>query len=123
MPSRKSEPWSHRRWASRKKHLPPTRKVDWDDVVEGTGERHGWARYARDLPMSIEELELSCLDEGTELPREGQVRRFYRELSFRVGASNGEETNCLYVEWHSAGDVHGRPITRYELIKNKGMTP
>ena len=36
-----------------------------------------------------------------------------------VVVSEGEETNLVDVEWHSAADVHGRPITRAELIRNK----
>ncbi len=71
--------------------------------------------------MSIEEIELSCLEQGTELPQQGDVRRFCRRFPFVVGASNGEETDYVYVEWGSGGDVHGRPITRDELVKHKGM--
>lgn len=123
MPSQSSQPWSSRRWASRKKHLRPSRKIAWEDVVKATGEKHGWARYARNLPMAIEEIELSCLENGIELPQQGLVRRFWREFAFSVGASEGEETTLVYVEWHSAGDVHGRPITRAELIRNKGLPP
>jgi hypothetical protein len=32
-----------------------------------------------------------------------------------VGASSGEETNFVYVEWNAQGGVHGRPITADEL--------
>ena len=75
------------------------------------------------MPLSIQDLEMGCLDQGLELPPVENIRRFYQFLPFVVGASAGEETCYVYVEWHSAGDVHGRPITRDELVTHKGMQP
>jgi hypothetical protein len=72
--------------------------------------------------MTIEEIELHCVDHGTELPREHPTRRrYFIELDFVVGASKGEETRYVYAEWHSNGAVHGRPITPVELQK-KGLS-
>ena len=65
-------------------------------------------------------MEVGCLDHGIELPAQGRVRRFYQEMPFMVGASAGEETFFIYVEWEDGGDIHGRPITWRELVKNKG---
>lgn len=117
-------PWSVRRWATRAKHSPPGPTANWTEVVARTGRRHGFARYAP--ATSIQQLEFGCIDhaldpddhprQGAELPARGHVRRFYREMNFIVGASNGEETYFV-VEWTAAGDVHGRPITRDELLE------
>jgi hypothetical protein len=71
--------------------------------------------------MSLRDIEMECIDHGTELPPADHVRRFYREYSFVVGASDGEETHYVYVEWSQDGSVHGRPITRTELVNTKGL--
>ncbi len=69
----------------------------------------------------IERLEMSCVEgEGREiLPHpKPNVRMFWRELDdlgFPVGASQGAETDFLYVEYNSSGPVHGRPMTWNEL--------
>ncbi len=75
----------------------------------------------------IESYEMECLSdqlltEGTVheiLPHpKPNVRMFWREvrdLGFAVGASNGRETNYIYVEYNSSGPVHGRPMTPVEL--------
>lgn len=50
------------------------------------------------------------------------VRYFWQEypnLGFAVGASMGEETTYVFVEYHSSGVVHGRPMIMEEL-RSKG---
>jgi hypothetical protein len=52
------------------------------------------------------------------------VRMFWREfahLGFAVGASEGQETNFIYVEYNSSGPVHGRPMTP-KMLTLKGAT-
>ncbi len=94
------------------------------------------ARYAPGLPQTIEAIEMGCIPRlstdaqgrrtesprAIELPRAGggKVRRFCLNLSFVVGASGGEETTWVYVEWAIGGEVHGRPITLDELTQGKG---
>jgi hypothetical protein len=50
------------------------------------------------------------------------VRMFWMELQdlgFPVGASEGSPTHYIYVEYHTSGAVHGRPISR-RVLKEKG---
>ena len=52
------------------------------------------------------------------------VRMFWQDfpdLGFPVGASMGQETSYIYVEYNSSGPVHGRPMTAAEL-RQKGAT-
>jgi hypothetical protein len=52
------------------------------------------------------------------IPPKPHVIEFFIEvtdLDFAVGASQGEMTNFIYVEYHQVGTVHGRPITWSEL--------
>lgn len=79
------------------------------------------ARYKPGLSISIEDMEMQCVAQGTELPKSHPTRRmFYRKYDFVVGASKGEETQYVYAEWHQNGAVHGRPITLAEL-RTKGL--
>jgi len=76
----------------------------------------------------IEQVEMDCVSgNGHEiLPHpKPNVRMFWMEvlnLSFPVGASDGQETNYIYVEYNSSGPVHGRPMT-LEQLKFKGAKP
>ena len=125
--------WSIRRWTPRRKHQAPGQNVAWSQVVLETGIRHGVARYLRGV--NVQELEMSCIDYALltpeerrrfpsadqrgmceELPAVRTKRSFFCQMNFLVGASSGEETSFVYVEWHQAGDIHGRPITFDELI-------
>lgn len=71
--------------------------------------------------QQIRELEMNCVKEyGTKFPsKRPHVRQFFQQLDFVVGASQGIEVNYIYVEWHQAGAVHGRPISEEEL-RRKG---
>jgi hypothetical protein len=68
----------------------------------------------------IRRLELRCVQESGAaiIPPKHHVIEFFMEITdfgFSVGASNGEETDYIYVEYHQAGAVHGRPITWNQL--------
>lgn len=69
----------------------------------------------------IERLEMDCVSgKGLEiLPHpKPNVRMFWMDvlgLGFPVGASGGQETNLIYVEYNSSGPVHGRPMTPEQL--------
>jgi hypothetical protein len=97
-------------------------------IVESSGQRKGIARYHPNLTREmIEQFEMEAVTgEGHEiLPHpKPNVRMFWREftdLGFPVGASEGEETCYIYVEYNSSGPVHGRPMTP-KLLKAKGAT-
>lgn len=115
--------WLPPRWAANPKHLPAYNE-DWDSVVRKTGQRRGIARYSPALTAAqIENMEMDCVRAplGTELPRpKDHVRAFFQEFDFEVGASQGQRTNFIYVEYHTSGVVHGYPITETEL-ESKGM--
>lgn len=46
-------------------------------------------------------------------------RMFFVDTGHSIGASAGEETSFVYVEYLSSGEVHGRPMTEMEL-RRKG---
>ena len=109
--------WDHRVWRPYAKHRPEPNR-SWPEQVDRT--RNDDARYA---PwVDIEQIETQCAqDEGNRFrdDRRPTVRRYWLDAGATIGASNGNETSFVYVEWHSAGFFHGRPITRDEL-RRKG---
>jgi hypothetical protein len=85
--------------------------------------RKGYARYHPNQTATvIEQFEMECVQgQGVEiLPQlKPNVRMFWRvfpDLAFPIGASMGQETSYIYVEYNPSGPVHGRPMTREELI-------
>ena len=133
------ELWANRTWTDhRNKHAPPQPRLPWPQVVAGTDESQGPAGVARYHPQITRErwraIELRTIEPGAveraiaeearpdwEIPTPEPIkkRRFAREVgdlerggSFPLGASEGEETNWVYVEWQAnpQGVVHGRPI-------------
>jgi hypothetical protein len=97
----------------------------WSEIVASTGKRGGKAKYGphpRVTEDKIQEIEMSTVSgQGTELSRpKDHVRAFWRKLDEIIGASKGQETRYVYVEYHLNGAVHGYPITEDEL-KAKGM--
>jgi hypothetical protein len=81
------------------------------------------ARYHPTIVPRIEELELACVDKGTEIlpPPNPRIKAFYTDLGTTVGASKGEETTYIFVTWEDTGEIHGRPMTRDQLIHEKGV--
>jgi len=68
----------------------------------------------------IHALELRCIDEGTSIYDGGDLKTYYMEDEMLVGASKGEKTYLVFVEWHKRDGFHGRPISRQEL-RTKGV--
>ena len=107
------------------KHHPEPR-LPWREVVRSTGERGGIAKYGPHGEVTVEyieriEMETVRMADHELLPRcKPTVRAFWRKMDQRVGASNGEVTEYVYVEWHLNGSVHGRPMTKKDLEK-RGM--
>lgn len=60
-------------------------------------------------------MELGFRDDEDFLYENGTVRRFFRVFPAVIGASNGQETRCVEIQHHFAGDVHGYPIDVDEL--------
>jgi hypothetical protein len=117
------QPW----WASDyTKHHPPRPSESWDDVVRETGRHEGIARYHPDLSLvEIERMEIDTVTEAMGLGHEIESKRkhnkrvYWRRMDRIIGASNGQETQYLYVEYGITGNVHGRPMT-VEQLKSKG---
>jgi hypothetical protein len=69
----------------------------------------------------IESMQLDCLREGMgKLIHDYCHKRvYYRKIDREIGASRGERTRFILVEYHNSGLVHGRPITATELKRDK----
>ena len=110
----------HRRTGIRCKKL-------WDRslLVAVTAQPNEPAVYDPNLTMhEIREMEMDCVlrGMGMALPqRVPHVRRFYRVFDRAIGASNGEKTECILVQYNSDGAVHGYPVTR-EYLRKRGAS-
>jgi hypothetical protein len=120
--------WAAARWdtADQAKHMPFYGREDWFKVVAETQKFPPTSRYWAGLsPAAIEQLEMETVcgaatggpPPGIELQRTppGIKKRYTRDVGRLIGASNGIETNWIYVEYHTSGSVHGRPITAAEI--------
>ena len=122
------EQWAPPRWnavAGRKhrRYGPRQRKL-WDRslIVAQTAEKGEPSIYDPHLEEAeIRRMEMSCVEgEGVELPCAiAHVRRFYRAFDRCIGASEGQRTNYIFVQWNSEGSVHGYPVTK-RYLKSKG---
>lgn len=123
--------WDKNSW----KHLLPA-GARWAAAVPRTGQGKAWAKYHPSLTETlVEQMEMTCLDTNGqintaagwhEIPgAKPHIRMFWRHvvgLAHSLGASEGVETDFQYVEYQSSGSVHGRPISRAELV-TKGIQP
>jgi hypothetical protein len=106
------------------KHYPDY-SVSWKQILRTTRGLEGVARYHPSLSLAdIErtEIETVSLGLGVEIVEKQQPHKrvFWRRMAATVGASNGRETDLIYVEYGRQGNVHGRPITEAEL-RRKGV--
>jgi len=104
------------RWVDYSKHAPPPREP-WTKLVKDSKDQ--WSYYHPDFSTAAarKELETRCTKEGFCFRNdEGGKKCFYLLLDRIVGASDGEETNYLYVEAMN-DDFHGWPITPAQLRK------
>jgi hypothetical protein len=96
-----------------------------------TGPPNGRAQFDPNLTdADLERLQLECVRSGMELAAANEqaglilfdrchVRGFYRRFTNVIGASGGEFTYLMYVEYHNSGNVHGRPIIESELDQKR----
>ena len=111
--------WAEPRWVRYKKHLPP-QGIAWKELVAETGESGGEAYYRHRMSEGEHRrIETECITPERLFRETGHKRMYYMDMEKLVGASAGQETNFLYVEYLSSGEVHGRPITVDEL-RRKG---
>jgi hypothetical protein len=59
-----------------------------------------------------QQLEMECIDPKFFVAEQSGVRFYIRDVGRVIGASEGTETPYVYVEHHSSGVVHGRPISK-----------
>jgi hypothetical protein len=87
-------------------------------MVADSGGRFGKAVYRPNISEADQrEFEMDCVQEGALFRTVKHKRMFYRNMDRIIGASRGEETTYVYAEHLSSGEVHGRPITRAELLQ------
>lgn len=115
-------------WAADYDKHHPDHSLEWKQVVQTTGGPDGVARYHSSLSIpQIETMEMETVSDdlglGTEIvaKRKHNRRVYWRHMGRIIGASNGKETEYIYVEYAQSGNVHGRPITKAELRKEKGV--
>jgi hypothetical protein len=107
--------WNPPFWLQLPKHRVKKKKgVTWQKVVESTN--RGYAKYRLDLSDADQQrLEMGCVAPANLIDEIGTVRMYYRDTGGMIGASCGEETDFIYVEYDAMGHVHGSPITKKEL--------
>lgn len=92
-----------------------TRRGEWKKVVRETGGKKGVARYIYDLSDDdIHRMEFECVTQNPQ-PIPKAPGAFWRNIGRVIGASDGQETQFIYVEVTSGGVYHGRPVTRKQL--------
>ncbi len=104
------------RWVDYTKHVPPPGEA-WKKLVKDS--KHQVSYYHPDYSSAADRkiLETQCLKNGTCFRNDqGGKRCYYLKMDQVVGASDGEETNYLYVEAMN-DDFHGWPITPAQLRK------
>ena len=69
----------------------------------------------------IAEMELQCvLGQGRPIQDRCHKKTYFQKINRRIGASGGEFTKYIFVEYVNSGPVHGWPIT-WEQLKRKGV--
>lgn len=83
---------------------------------------NGPAKYSQTITEpEQQQMELSCIAQESPFRGDNTVRRFWMDAGKMIGASNGEETRYIMVEWKNSGEIHGRPISLSEL-RRKGAS-
>lgn len=119
--------WQDPQWdrVSNRKHRKSNKK-NWERSITTalTGEKDETAQFDPNLTdEQLESMQLACVrtkdDEvegrGTLIKDQCHKRTFFRIMGAIIGASSGEKTSILFVEYVNSGKVHGRPITQKEL--------
>jgi hypothetical protein len=125
-----ADPWMPAIWSPNGGRHFPVPHVEWKTVVASTALGQRVAKYHPGMTAAlIQAMELQIVrEEWHEIDpewmtnRRPRVRMFWRHvenLAHDLGASEGFRTNYIYVEYHSTGTVHGRPVTEREL-KRRG---
>ncbi len=128
MPDLPDNVWLPPRSITYPRHLPvKDGSKTWQHIVAETGGRKGKAKYGPyprindQIVKTMEETVVTIPEHELPRPKEN-VRAFWGQYDQTIGAASGQETTYLYVEYLPDGTVHGRPMTKEQLIA-KGMRP
>jgi hypothetical protein len=122
-------PWLEPAWdrLSNRKHRK-SRRRDWERsmTVAWSKQPGETAQFDPNLSdQQIEQMEMECVGRRDGTGRHGTLIRevchkktFYRNMGREIGASIGEKTAFIFVEYVNSGSVHGRPMT-WEQIQEK----
>jgi hypothetical protein len=118
--------WPEPVWDTRsyRKHLKANRR-QWERSVTRawTAEKGEPSQYDPNLSLEeIRDMEIGCVTgRGISIRARLNKRTYYRKMGRTIGASAGEYTEYIYVEYCNSGSVHGYPITWDELVSKKGV--
>ena len=123
-----TQPPSEPEWDSRNyhKHVCSSKKR-WDrSFTKATTQEVGQpSQYNPHISMArVREMEMGCwCGEGTIIRDSPRKTSYYRCMCEWIGASSGELTKYIYVEWckSGGGTLHGHPVTWQELVDKKGV--
>jgi hypothetical protein len=113
-------PWQPPQWdrVSNQKHRTASKR-NWERSTTRawTGEKNETAQFDPNLTDGqIERMEIEATTgEGIQIQDRCHKRTFYRRINQIIGASAGEHTVYIFVEYHNTGAVHGRPMTWNEI--------
>lgn len=117
--------WAEPVWDSRsyRKHLKANRR-QWERSMTRawTAEKGQPSQYDPNLSLDqVREMEIGCVTgHGTLIQDRSNKRTFYQDVGRNIGASAGQFTQYIFVEFCINGSVHGYPITWDELVSKKG---
>jgi len=118
-------PWRDPVWdkISNRKHRRASRQ-QWQRsiTVAWTGQPDEASQFDPNLTdAEIETMQIESVNSdpeyvvGTPIRSECHKRTFFRDMQRIIGASAGEKTQFIYVEYVNSGQVHGWPITEDQL--------
>jgi len=113
-------PWQPPTWdrLSHRKHRKSNKKL-WERSVTTaiTAEADETSQFDPNLTDDeIAAMELAAVQgRGTSIQNRCHKRTYYLDTGRIVGASKGEQTRYLFVEYVNSGSVHGWPITSAQV--------
>ena len=87
----------------------------WDRSILAAGTIRKASIYDPNLTeRQIQQMEMDCLTRGIGTPIHTEIchlRKFFRRMDEDIGASDGQKTPYILVQYNHTGDVHGYPIS------------
>jgi hypothetical protein len=115
--------WNLLRWNSYNRKHRASNAVTWEQIVAATGRKNYPSKYVQAMSDEWQEfLETECVTPENLIAEEGSIRSYFKKFNGVIGASNGTETQYVYVEHLNAGDFHGYPIS-IDKLRARGVRP